>query len=100
MSTAASTEPPLPGPSTTLSVLQAPLWWSGPGGGGDILQVVGSLALSSVTAFTHHRVPEMAFDPETFLDITPCPLGTRSGAVAEKHRRHAENKNEAAGRRT
>lgn len=49
-------------------------------GGGDILQVVGSLALSSVTAFTHHRVPEMTFDPETFLDITQCPLGTKSGA--------------------
>lgn len=45
---------------------------------GVIPQVVGGLALSSVTAFTH-RVLEMAFDWETFLDITQCPFGTKSG---------------------
>lgn len=47
--------------------------------GGDILPVVGGLALLSVTAFTH-RVPEMASDPDSFLDITQCPLGTKSGS--------------------
>lgn len=55
----------------------------GVAGGGDILQVIGDLALSSGTAFTH-RVLEMAFDWETFLDITQCPLGTKV-VLAEKH---------------
>lgn len=47
--------------------------------GGDILPVIGGLALLSVTAFTH-RVPEMASVPDSFLDITQCPLGTKSGS--------------------
>lgn len=45
--------------------------------GGDIPWVVGGLVVSSVSAFIH-QVPVTAFDPETFLDITQRPLGTKS----------------------
>lgn len=68
--------PPCVGP--LCSSLYYRLLHGGVARGGDILPVVGGLTLLSVTAFTH-RVPEMAFDLETFLDITQCPLGTKSG---------------------
>lgn len=68
--------PPSVGPAC--STLYCRLLRGGVARGGDILRVVRGLALLSVTAFTH-QVPEMAFDLETFLDITQCPLGTKSG---------------------
>lgn len=69
--------PPSVGPPC--STLYCRLLRGGVARGGDILRVVRGLALLSVTAFTH-QVPEMAFDLETLLDITQCPLGTKSGA--------------------
>lgn len=77
MSTPASTESPSVGPPCCSLYCRA--LRGGVARGGDIQRVVSGLALSSVTAFTH-QVLKVAFDPETFLDITQCPLGTKSGA--------------------
>lgn len=80
ISTPASVESPLHGPPMLLFYCR--LLCGVVARDGDILLVVGGLALLSVTSFTHW-VPEMAFDPEIFLDTTQYHLGTISGTGGE-----------------